>query len=123
MGRRRLLRHQLRQSLSFNLLDAPRVRDVLMRMARQPDSTLDPPTAREIALRTGAARIIFGAISRVGDSYSLDVEIERPDNSPARPRGQWDKHWAWTRSPETSDTAIPEEFLAVIRSSSEWMTQ
>jgi tetratricopeptide (TPR) repeat protein len=90
-------------------------------MRRPANSVIDPATAREIALRSGAARVIFGAVSRVGDSYNLDVEIEQPDNSPDRMHTQWTRHWTWTPSSPADNKTIPTEFLAAVRDSSEWI--
>jgi serine/threonine protein kinase len=115
-----LIRHQLSQSPYFNLMDAGRVRDVLTQMTKPPNSLLDPPTAREVALRSGAPRVIFGAISRVGDSYVLDIDIERPDSNPRRAREQWEKHWTWN-SGGTSDEEIPSGFLNAVRDSADWI--
>ena len=94
-GTTELVRHQLSQSPYFNLMDVGGIRNVLTQMTKPPDAHLDPPTAREVALRAGAPRVIFGAVSRVGGSYVLDIDIEQPDSNPRRAREQWEKHWTW----------------------------
>jgi serine/threonine protein kinase/predicted negative regulator of RcsB-dependent stress response len=117
-----LIRHQLSQSPYFNLLDAGRVRDVLTRMTKQPNSPLDPPTAREVALRSGAPRVIFGAVSRVGDSYVLDIDIEQPDNNPGRSRARWENHWTWdSGTSSASGKEIPSGLLGAVRDGSDWI--
>ena len=55
-GTTELVRHQLSQSAYFNLMDAGRIRNVLSQMTKPPGAALDPPTAREVALRAGAPR-------------------------------------------------------------------
>ena len=120
-GTTELIHHQLSQSPYFNLMDAGRIRDVLTQMTKPPNSPLDPPTAREVALRSGIPRVIFGVVSRVGDSYVLDIDIERPDNSPRRARAQWENHWNWNLPSGTSDKEIPTSFLSAIRDSSDWI--
>jgi serine/threonine protein kinase/tetratricopeptide (TPR) repeat protein len=119
-GTTELLRHQLFQSAYFNLMDAGRIHNVLAEMTKPTDVQLDPPTAREVALRAGAPRVIFGAISRVGDSYVLDIDIEQPDNNPRRAREQWEKHWVWN-SGGASDKEIPNGFLDAVRDSADWI--
>jgi serine/threonine protein kinase/predicted negative regulator of RcsB-dependent stress response len=117
-----LLRHQLLQSPYFNLMDGRRIRNMLTQMTRQPDSPLDPPTAREVALRAGAPRVIFGTMSSVGDNYVLDVIIERPDNDPHRARRQWENHWTWSSAAAAaSGNEIPGSFLVAIRESCDWI--
>ena len=115
-----LVRHQLSQSAYFNLMDTAGIRSVLTQMTRPPDAHLDPPTAREVALRAGAPRVIFGAVSRVGDSYVLDIDIEQPDSNPRRAREQWEKHWTWN-SGGASDKEIPSGFLSAVRDSVDWI--
>jgi serine/threonine protein kinase/tetratricopeptide (TPR) repeat protein len=120
-GTTELVRHQLTQSPYFNLMDGGRVRDLLTQMTKASNSQLDPPIAREVALRGGAPRVIFGAVSRVGDSYVLDMDIEQPDNDPRRSRAQWEKHWTWNMSAGSSDAAIPSGFLGAVREAGDWI--
>jgi tetratricopeptide (TPR) repeat protein len=102
-------------------MDIGRIRNVLAQMTKPPDAQLDPPTAREVALRAGAPRVIFGAVTRVGDSYLLDIDVEQPDNNPRRPRLQWESHWTWNMTPGISDTEIPDGFLNAVRDSGDWI--
>lgn len=116
-----LIRQQLSQSRHFNLMDHRQIQDVLPQMTRPANTELDPPVAREVALRTGASRVVFGSLSRVGDSYVLDVDIERPDNNPRRPRAQWENHWTCNTISDDSTTEIPRGFLSIIRDASDWI--
>jgi serine/threonine protein kinase/Flp pilus assembly protein TadD len=116
-----LLRHQLSQSPHFALVEPDRVQNVLAQMKKPNDSSIDPATAREVALRVGAPRVIFGGISRVGDSYILDIAIEQPDNNPRRPRALWESHWTWNSSAETAKKEIPSGFLSAVRDGTDWI--
>jgi serine/threonine protein kinase/Tfp pilus assembly protein PilF len=116
-----LVRHQLLQSPYFSLMDSSRIRDSLEEMKQPPNSPLVPTTARGVALRNGVPRIIFGTVSRAGDSYTLDIEIERPDNDTHRARAQWENHWTWNVSSETSEQEISSGFLNAVREGSDWM--
>jgi eukaryotic-like serine/threonine-protein kinase len=118
-----LMRNQLAQSAHFNLADPNRVHNVLQQMIKNPDSDLAGATAREVALRMGARRVIFGAISKLGDSYVLDLVIEQPDNKPDRVRAQWDNHWSWREQAQSYQESgtIPAGLLDTVRKSSEWI--
>jgi eukaryotic-like serine/threonine-protein kinase len=116
-----LMRRELLQSPYFSVMDPGRIRNVLTQMTKSPDAPLDPPTAREVALRTGAPRVVFGTVSRVGDSYVLDIDIQQPDNNPSRFRAHWQNHWTWNLPQGTGENEIPSSFLAVVRDSSDWI--
>ncbi len=116
-----LIRHQLLQSPYFSLLDRDTVQMTLEQMKLRPDSPLNPTNARGVALRKGVPRIIFGAVSRVGDSYILDIDIEQPDNDTSRSRAQWENHWTWNMSSGNSDKEIPGGFLRAVRDGSDWI--
>lgn len=120
-GTTELLRHQLLQSPYFNLLDTGRIRNVLEQMNKPPALPPEPSVAREVALRTGAARVIFGAVSRIGGNYVLDVAIEEPDNNPNRARAEWENHWTWSARTANSDKEIPASFLSAIRDAGDWI--
>ncbi len=118
-----LLTEQLTQSPYFNLWDKRRVNEVLARMEKPAGSTSDPVIAREVALRSGVSRVIFGSISRVSDTYVLDVVIEQPDNNPARSRARWVGHWTWNGSQNRSktDKTLPADYLLAMRNCSDWI--
>ena len=118
-----LMRNQLSQSAHFNLSEPNRVRNVLQQMTRNPDSQISASTAREVALRIGARRVIFGAVSKLGDSYVLDLVIEQPDTQPERARAQWDNHWNWREQSQPYQEAqtIPAGPFDTVRKSSEWI--
>jgi tetratricopeptide (TPR) repeat protein len=120
-----LIQAGLTQSVQINLLDQGRVGDTLQTMLKGPDTVIDPPIAREIAMRTGAVRVIFATVSGSAGKRSLDVEIEQPDaSSPTRVRGRWKQSFGWNSPGSTaSSSAIPQELLSAVRTSSDWIRQ
>jgi hypothetical protein len=122
-----LVRYQLLQSPYFRLMDSDSIRNTLAQMLTPTGTELDPRTAREVAMRNGVRRVVFGTLSRVGDSYILDLDIEQPDNSPLRFRQQWENHWSWNMSGSPSargsDKDMPTGFLEAVRNSSDWIRQ
>ncbi|MFI5070131.1 MAG: protein kinase, partial [Terriglobales bacterium] len=120
-GTTELVRRQLLQSPHFNLVDAERIQGTLDRMNKPQNTLVDPSTAREVALRSGAARVAFGGVSRIGDNYILDIAVEQPDNNPKRSRAHWESHWTWQMRAENADKQIPSSFLGVIRDAGDWI--
>lgn len=120
-GTTELLRNQLSQSPYFNLLDSTQVTNLLARMRKAPDPPADPATERELALRGGASRVIYGGVSRVGDDYGLEISIEKPDNNPRRPRAHWENHWTWRMGNQRSGQDIPSGFLGAVRDAGDWI--
>ena len=118
-----LLQAGLSQSAQINLLDQSRVGDTLQLMTKPPDTVIDEPTAREIALRTGAVRVVFATVTGSAASYSLNIDIQQPDaTSPARPRDQWRKSFNWSPSSSTANsTTIPPQLLNAVRNSTDWI--
>jgi serine/threonine protein kinase/tetratricopeptide (TPR) repeat protein len=116
-----LLRHQLLQSPYFSLMEPDRIHKTLGEMLKPPDAALDPQTAREVAMRNGVRRVVFGAVSRVGDSYVLDLDIEQPDNNPLRFRHHWENHWTWNMPVSSTSKDLPSGFLDAVRDSSDWI--
>jgi serine/threonine protein kinase/tetratricopeptide (TPR) repeat protein len=118
-----LLQAGLAQSVQINLLDLGRVGDILQQMTKTPNTGIDPPTAREIAMRAGAARVVFARISGAAGSYKLNIEIQQPDaGSPSRYRDHWIGTFTWrSPSPSNSSSAIPPELLTAIRNASDWI--
>src|SRR5262249_24783830 len=83
-----LLRGQLEQSPHFHLASATEVRDALQSMKQQEvlksmatnrhfEWTED--LARDVAKHLSAARVIFGSVSRFGSTYTLSIQVQRPD--------------------------------------------
>jgi serine/threonine protein kinase/Tfp pilus assembly protein PilF len=120
-----LVRRQLLQSPYFSLMDSDKIHKTLGEMLKPDNTPLDPETAREVAMRNGVRRVVFGTVSRVGDSYVLDLDIEQPDNNPLRFRQHWQNHWTWSMSGSTSAANsakdMPGGFLDAIRDSSDWI--
>ncbi len=116
-----LVRHQVLQSPYFSIIDSDQIHKTLAEMLKPTDTALDPQTAREVAMRNGVRRVVFGAISRVGDRYVLDLDIEQPDNNPLRFRHHWENHWTWNAPSSGPSKDMPAGFLDTVRDSSDWI--
>jgi serine/threonine protein kinase/tetratricopeptide (TPR) repeat protein len=124
-----LIQAGLTQSAHINLVDQGRAGDILQQMTKPPDTVIDPPTAREIALRAGAVRVILPTVNKSGNTYNLKLELQQPDtNSPKSYRHSWSNTWTWqspkTKQPQTQpEMQIPEELLTQIRDATDWTRQ
>ena len=119
-----LLKAGLEQSAQINLLDQSRVGDTLQLMTKAPETAIDQPLAREIAMRTGAVRVVFATVTGSSGNYKLDVDIQKPDaESLLRPREHWNRTIEWTTTSQTTSTAgaIPRELLTAVRNTSDWI--
>jgi len=117
-----LIRASLSQSARINLLESGRVGDTLERMTKPPNTEIDQPIAREIALRNGAVRVVFVDIRHSGGTYLLHMDVQQPDSSPRRYRKQWEKSFEW-QSPvkKGAGMTIPADLLTAVRDSSDWV--
>jgi serine/threonine protein kinase/tetratricopeptide (TPR) repeat protein len=77
-----LVRSQLAQSGRFNLLEDKRLAEILARMTKPADTPLDPVTAREVAWRGGASRVVFETLSPVADGYALEIDVQEVGSDP-----------------------------------------
>jgi serine/threonine protein kinase/tetratricopeptide (TPR) repeat protein len=116
-----LMQASLTQSARINLLDRSRVGGILQEMTKPPSDGIDQPTAREVAMRAGAVRVVFGSLSKSSGNYKLDVEIQQPDNSPLRYRYHWTESWTWKSDQKTSGGYVAPELLHNIRDASGWI--
>jgi eukaryotic-like serine/threonine-protein kinase len=117
-----LFQASLSQSVQINLLDQGDVGDTLQLMTKPPDTSITEPVAREIAMRTGAVRVIFPTVTGSGGSYQLRVDIQQPDNTPSRFRDHWTKDFVWhTSNLASSSSTIPQELNSAIRKASDWI--
>lgn len=117
-----LIQAGLSQSIQVNLLDQGRVGDILQQMTKSPDAVIDPATAREVAMRAGASRVIFATISGKAGRYSLDIDVQQPDATPGRYREHWTRSFPWQMSPlATTSNTIPAELLTQVRLASNWI--
>lgn len=116
-----LIRAGLAQSAQISLLDQGRVGDVLQQMTMPPSTTIEPPIAREIAMRTGAVRIVFATLDKSANNYSLNVEIQQPDSMPSRYRDHWTKSFPWHVSNAANSSTIPPELLSAVRHANDWI--
>jgi tetratricopeptide (TPR) repeat protein len=118
-----LIRACLAQSSQINLLDLGRVGNTLQRMGKTPDTLIDQPIAREIAMRTNAARVVFVAVRGAQGKYELDVDVEQLDNTPARARKHWQKAFPWYVGAEGTNQIIPTSLLSATRDASDWVRE
>jgi serine/threonine protein kinase/tetratricopeptide (TPR) repeat protein len=118
-----LLEAGLAQSAQINLLDQGKVGDILEHMTKPPDTKIDPPIAREIAMRSGAVRVVFATISGRNGRYTLDMEVQQPDNSPILFRKRVRKSFGWSSAGDGADGggAIAPELLSAVRDASDWV--
>lgn len=118
-----LIESGLSQSRQINLLSQGRAGDILQQMKLNPANTVNETTAREIAMRSGAVRVIFITVRGSNGNYSLDVDIQQPDSSsPQRYREHWSRTFTWRSSGIVNfHERIPDGLLAVIRDASEWI--
>jgi serine/threonine protein kinase/tetratricopeptide (TPR) repeat protein len=119
-----LLQAGLTQSAQINLLSQDRVEETLQNMTRPPESAIDAATAREIALRTGAVRVIFATVTGSRGNYRLDVDIQRPDgNTLDRFRSHSQQSFPWQTTGSTNTGTIPPELLSAVRDTTDWVRQ
>jgi tetratricopeptide (TPR) repeat protein/tRNA A-37 threonylcarbamoyl transferase component Bud32 len=95
-----LLRNQLRQSAYFRMVDdakVARARDLIASGYKGRSAT---QIGREIALRTGAALVVFSTLSGAADSYNLLVQIDRVGSDPFYVRKTWRQDFQATGKPQ-----------------------
>jgi tetratricopeptide (TPR) repeat protein len=91
-------------------------------MTQPPDAQITEPLARDIALRTGAVRVIFPTITGSHGSYNLHIDVQRPDsNGPSRYRNHWQQDFPWQSSSSTNSTTIPQELSSTLRDTNDWI--
>jgi hypothetical protein len=71
-----LLRTGLDLAGVLQTVPEPDVRRVLGLMDRSEDEPLDPPAAREVALRLGVPTLVTARLDHVGQHYALNVRVE-----------------------------------------------
>ncbi len=117
-----LLRAGLEQSAQVRLLDQNRVGDILQQMKKTPGAVIDRPTAREIAMRAGAVRVILPTVQGSAGNYELKLDVQQPDTTPSRYRDQWSKDFAWHSSATPNPNgAISDELLSAVRNVGDWI--
>ncbi|MBB5058863.1 tetratricopeptide (TPR) repeat protein [Granulicella aggregans] len=119
-----LLRAGISQSTQVNFVSEERVGDIMQQMVKAPGTVIDANTAREIAMRAGAVRVIFGTVSRSEGENRFEVDIQQPDSLPSRYRNRWRKAFHWqTTSVDYASKKIPDELLTQVRAASDWVRQ
>jgi tetratricopeptide (TPR) repeat protein len=117
-----LLKAGLGQSAQINLLDQSRVGDTLQLMTKGPNTVIDEPLAREIAMRTGALRVVFATVTGSAGTYQIHIDIQKPDTVPDRYRERWEENFPYKISASLgSSSTIPPELLTAVRNASDWI--
>ncbi|QEE27061.1 protein kinase [Terriglobus albidus] len=116
-----LLASQLSQSTHVQVLEQSRIDETLRNMKKPADTSIDAATAREIALRTGAVRVIFPSIEVTRGGYTLSVTIDQPDHDPSRSRTKWTREFRWQAAKESSP--LDNAALAMIREAGDWVRE
>lgn len=116
-----LIQSGLIQSAHINMLDQGVIGDTLQLMKKSPNSIIDPSVAREIAMRTGAVRVIFASVTGANGNYRLNVDIQQPGDAPSRYRDHWKKSWVWTMPATIAVGVFPTEVLKVVRDANDWI--
>lgn len=74
------LRISLEQSRFVNLVSELKVQEVLRRMGRSPQSSVDRAVGSEIALREGARALLLPSVAEVGGRLRVSVEVVDPNS-------------------------------------------
>jgi tetratricopeptide (TPR) repeat protein len=69
------LRADIAESPTVTLMTADQVSDALVRMRRDPDTSLDLDLARELATREGIKAVIGGEVNTAGAGYVLTAQV------------------------------------------------
>ena len=74
------LRESLQQSRYLNVVSDRRVHDVLQRMGRGPQATIDRATGSEIAIREGARALLLPSVTEINGRVRISLEVVEPNS-------------------------------------------
>jgi DNA-binding SARP family transcriptional activator/tetratricopeptide (TPR) repeat protein/TolB-like protein len=74
------LRIDLSQSPLVTVVERGRIREALTRMKKPDTAALDPPLAREIALREGIHAVLSGEVAPAGAGFVISARLLSPDS-------------------------------------------
>lgn len=77
IGMTSLLANQLGQSAQIDIIDPNSVPELLQMTLQKAGEPLEPRKARQLALRLQVPLVLFGAVTRVGSEYVLNLSLER----------------------------------------------
>jgi serine/threonine protein kinase/tetratricopeptide (TPR) repeat protein len=83
------LKSQLAQSAHFEVEEDNKIVEVLKQMNRKPGDPMDARTAREVALRSGAALVVSSSAARAIAGYVLSLKVERVKGNPLFAATTW----------------------------------
>jgi serine/threonine protein kinase len=107
-----LLRNHLQQSPHIRLLDEARIARARELIGDAAKTRSSADVAREVALRAGAALVVFTTLTRLADNYELSVEMQRTGAAPAVVKDHWQHKWT---------ARGRQEIFTAIRDSGEWI--
>jgi tetratricopeptide (TPR) repeat protein len=84
-----LLSSQLSQSARITAVDPNSVPDLLKMVLLKPGMQMEPSAARHVSLRLKIPLIVFGAVSRVGSEYVINIVLEQLSQSSIQPQRSW----------------------------------
>lgn len=110
-GATAILTAAIGQSPHLTVIRPAELRNTLVRMGKELDSPLDDTSLRELALRTGEAAVLFGAISR-GREYSLHLRLETMSTDPRHAAASIDR---------TFEARNDQELFTAIATAANWV--
>jgi serine/threonine protein kinase/Flp pilus assembly protein TadD len=99
------LKGQLEQSAHFEVVPLEKITAVLKQMDLDPKKSMKEPAAREIALRSGAALLVYGSVVQAGGRYQLLIRVEHPRN-PIFSNKTWEQTFTAVDENELLHTAV-----------------
>jgi serine/threonine protein kinase/Tfp pilus assembly protein PilF len=107
-----LLRNQLTQSVHLNLLEDGELGAILRQLGKRAPAS--PTDLREAGWRLNAALMVFGTMSRIGNDYVLNVQLETRGSEPGNPRAKMLKSFS------ASDPAV---LMRAVHDASLWIRE
>jgi len=89
-----MLLHQLSQSPSLELITQNRMQQLQEQLGLSARAEVGAAQYREMALRDGAAGVVFSSLSVSGSEYNLHFRIEESGGTPFKPGRTWSKDFA-----------------------------
>lgn len=105
-----VLRTQLAQSNHFQAVEPPEFPETLQLMLRQPGEQLGAEDLRHLALRLEIPLVLHATLGRVGESYALQMLLERVSAGSARAARTWAKTFL-AENPRALYSALHEASL------------
>lgn len=88
-GAGEILRSQLMQSPHFEIVDSRQIQSTLALMGRDMNARVTPDVAREVAVREGAALVVYSTLTALGTEHVITVRLEELGATPRFARHTW----------------------------------